>query len=322
MVTQPNKKMESKQAGVSMRIYETYSDLPEEALGSVVVIGNFDGVHRGHVSLLEKAKEIAEGMNTIVSVLTFEPHPRSLFRPDDPPFRITPADIKAQRFESSDVAQLFSISFDWDFASQSAQSFIRNILLEGIKPAHIVVGYDFRFGQLRKGDAETIKAAGIPVTVVDEVADEDEGPLSSSRIRQALRHGEIARANELLGWQWEMRGEVIKGDRRGRELGFPTANFQVGNTVHPAYGVYAARVQVQGEGEWLPAATNIGIRPMFKIPTAQVESFIFDFDREIYNKTLRVRPVQFLRGEARFESLDELTNQMQKDCTQAREILT
>lgn len=304
-----------------MNIFDTYKDIPKEAQNSVVVIGNFDGVHRGHLALLDRAKVLAAEKNTSVSVLTFEPHPRKLFRPDNPPFRLTPPLVKAWRLETLGVESLFSIGFDWDFASQSAESFVQDILIDGLKAAHVVVGYNFRFGQLRKGEPATIEAAGIPVTVIDEVVEEGDAKISSSQIRQALRHGRINEANKLLGWNWEMRGEVVKGDQRGRELGYPTANFQLGDMVHPSYGVYAARVQIEGEDEWRSAAINIGIKPMFEVSQAEVESYIFDFDRDIYGKTIRVQPVQFLRGEAKFESVDELITQMDKDCAQARDIL-
>jgi riboflavin kinase/FMN adenylyltransferase len=303
-----------------MRIFKDLQDVTESARNTVVVIGNFDGVHRGHCAVLAQGREIADSLGKELSILTFEPHPRRLFRPDDPPFRITPEVLKAERLEKSGVDNLFSLHFDWDFASQSAESFIKNIIANGVSPAHIVVGYDFRFGQLRKGKPENFQSAGFDTTIIQEVAD-DEEKLSSSRIRTSLRHGKIDEANELLGWEWEIRGEVVPGDQRGRELGYPTANVQLGDTTHPAYGIYATWVQIEGEEEWRPSATNIGIRPMFETPEALVETFIFDFDKEIYGKTLRVKPVKRLRGEAKFESLEDLIEQMAKDCEQARNIL-
>jgi riboflavin kinase/FMN adenylyltransferase len=304
-----------------MEIFNTLVNLPSAAKNAVIVIGNFDGVHRGHRVLLEKAAALAKAQKRSLGVLTFEPHPRALFQPDAPPYRITTPDLKAGRLEEAGVELLFSLNFDWDFASQSADDFIRHILIEGLGAAHVMIGYDFRFGQLRKGTPEDIKAAGIPVTVVEEVHDEGESELSSSRIRQLIRQGEIAKANELLGWDWEMSGIVEKGDQRGRKIGYPTANFALGDIVHPAYGVYAARVQIEGESEWRGAAINIGIRPMFELNAARVESYIFDFNAQIYGKFLRVRPVERLRSEAKFNSLDELTHQIEKDCRQARGIL-
>lgn len=303
-----------------MKIYEDLGDIEETAKNTIVVIGNFDGVHRGHCQLLKRGREIADSLGQKLAVLTFEPHPRRLFRPDDPPFRITPAKLKQERLSASGVDILFSLGFDWDFASQSSDDFIKNVIAEGISPVHIVVGYDFCFGQLRKGKAEDFKAAGFDTTIISEIADEHE-KLSSSRIRTALRHGKIVEANELLGWEWEIRGEVVKGDQRGRELGYPTANVGLGDTTHPAYGIYATWVKIEGEDAWRPSATNIGIRPMFETPEALVETFIFDFDREIYGQTLRIKPVQRLRGEAKFDSLDDLVEQMAKDCEQARTIL-
>jgi riboflavin kinase/FMN adenylyltransferase len=302
-----------------MRVFTTCSDLPETS--PVIAIGNFDGVHRGHQALLAETKELAQQLGRKFGVLTFEPHPRSLFQPDGPPFRITPAAVKARRLEQAGAELLFSLPFTWDFASQSAEQFVSSVLTDGIKPAHVVVGNDFRFGQLRKGTPDTIREAGIPVTIIERVADEGDDPFSSSRIRAALEQGDIEAANKLLGWNWEIEGAVAHGDKRGRELGFPTANVPLGETLHPAYGIYATLVQVEGEDKWLPSATNIGIRPMFEVPVGQVEAHIFDFDRDIYGKTLRIRPVKRLRGEARYESLDALVKQIDEDCREARRIL-
>ncbi len=303
-----------------MNYYETYNGIPLIAQNCVLVIGNFDGVHLGHQALLAKGKEIAVAAGKPLGVLTFEPHPRQLFRPDEPPHRITPKALKADRLEQSGVECVFSLPFDWDFASQSADHFVQDILIDGLAVSHVVIGSDFRFGQLRQGGAETIEKAGIPVTVLEKIKS-GERDISSSAIRQALRQGDLAMANEMLGWDWEIRGEVFKGDQRGRELGYPTANMELKDTVHPAYGVYAALARLQGEDQWHMAATNIGIRPMFAVPMAQVETFIFDFDREIYGQTLCVRLVKRLRGEAKFDSLEGLIEQMAKDCEEARHIL-
>lgn len=304
-----------------MQIYKTLNEIPEIAKGAVIVIGNFDGVHRGHQQILAKAKSIADDLGKPLGVLTFEPHPRALFRPDEAPFRITPESLKAERLEKSGVASLFSLHFDWDFASQSSDDFIQHIIKDGLAPAHIIVGYDFCFGQLRKGAPQDFIAAGIETTIIEEIAEEDE-KLSSSRIRTALRHGKITEANALLGWDWEIRGEVIHGNKRGRELGYPTANVQLGDTTHPAYGVYATLAKIEGQDEWHPSATNIGIRPMFESPEALVETYLFDFDEQIYGRNLHIKPVKRLRGEAKFDSLDDLIEQMAKDCDQARAILS
>lgn len=308
-----------------MEIYTTLENLPEsthKTRGAVIAIGNFDGVHKGHQALLEAGKERAKQLGTTFGVLTFEPHPRRLFRPDEPPSRITPMALKAHRLKENNVDFLCALNFDWDFASQSAEKFIETVLKNALKPAHIIIGYDFCFGQLRKGNADTLRQAGYEITAIEKVSGNEGQDYSSSRIRQLLRKGNIDAANEILGWEWEMEGPVFRGDRRGHELGFPTANLLLKDTLHPAYGVYAARVQIEGEEDWLPAATNIGIRPMFEVPEGQIEAHILDFkDRDIYGRILRVRPVKRLRGEAKFDSLEDLTAQMEKDCCQARKIL-
>ncbi|MCB9989827.1 MAG: bifunctional riboflavin kinase/FAD synthetase [Rhodospirillales bacterium] len=302
-----------------MHIYKS----PDIALDKapVLVIGNFDGVHRGHCKLLARAREIAAEHQAPLAVLSFEPHPRHLFRPDDPPFRLTPEALKVARLQACGVDLAVILPFDWDFASQSAEAFIQNVLQDGIKPMHIVVGYDFAFGQLRKGTPDTLRDAGFAVTVIEEIADEEGDKFSSSAIRACIRHGEIAKANALLGWDWEIQGTVVKGDQRGRELGYPTANVPLGETIHPGYGVYACLVRIEGEETWRAAATNIGIRPMFELPVGQVEAHILDFDRDIYGKTLHIRPVKRLRGEAKFDSLDALIAQIEKDCDETRNIL-
>lgn len=306
-----------------MEIYNSLDNIPDSAKDTIVAIGNFDGVHRGHQALLQKAKDIAEKNNKKLGVLTFEPHPRRLFQPDQPPGRLTPSNVKALQLKKQNVDVLYSIPFDWPFASQSAEDFVQNVLVTGINAAYVVIGYDFRFGQLRKGSAETIKQAGLNVEAIKQIEDEKNEIISSSRVRQLLRVGNIKEANNLLGWEWEIQGTIFRGDRRGHELGYPTANLLLKDTVHPAYGIYACKVQIEDENEWLNAATNIGIRPMFEVPEGQVEAHILDFpDRDIYDKTLRVKPIKRLRGEAKFDSVDDLIIQMEKDCAQAKEILT
>jgi riboflavin kinase/FMN adenylyltransferase len=302
-----------------MDIFDSASLAPPD---SVIAVGNFDGVHRGHVALLGHVKTLASGADVKSGLLTFEPHPRALFRSDDPPFRITPAPLKLRRLAASGLDFTCCLPFDWDFASQTAEAFIETVLRRGLKPSHIVVGQDFRFGQLRKGSAGTLRQAGFTVTEIAPVTNDDGTVFSSSLIRELLRKGEIEAANALLGYPWEIEGVVFHGNKRGRELGYPTANVPLGDTLHPAYGVYATRVQIEGEDQWRPAATNIGIRPMFKLQVGQVEAHILDFAGDIYGKKLRVQPVRKLRGEAKFDSLDALIRQIGEDCGQTRTVLT
>ena len=306
-----------------MTYYETYENLPEEVRGAVIVIGNFDGVHLGHRALLERARSLAKKQGKKVGVLTFEPHPRELFRADEPFRRITPKDLKVELLHRYGADVVFSLPFDWNFASQPPQDFVQQILIDGLAASHIVIGYNFQFGQLRKGGIDTIRDAGLDVTVIKKVSgSKATGEISSSHIRKRLQDGQIEEARAILGWPWEIRGEIIYGDQRGRELGYPTANMGMGDAVHPAYGVYACRAKIEGEKYWYHGAANIGIRPMFKVDSALVETYIFDFDRDIYGKTLRVQPVKRLRGEAKFDSLKELVSQIGDDCIEARNILS
>lgn len=305
-----------------MKVFEAIEEITGGARGAVVAIGNFDGVHLGHQALLAKTKQMADAKQAPFGVLTFEPHPRALFRPDDPPFRIASVELKRERLARSGADFVVSLPFNWDFASQSADDFVENILQKALAPAHVVVGADFRFGQLRKGCTDTIAAHGIGVTPFAPVCGEGAEKYSSSDVRGALRIGDIEKANAILGWDWEIRGTVQRGDRRGHELGYPTANVPLGDILHPSYGIYATWAMIEGESHWRMAATNIGIRPMFELKAGQVEAHILDMeDIDIYGKKLRIRPVRRLRGEAKFTSLEALIEQIEADCAEARKIL-
>ena len=305
-----------------MDVFNTIAAIPQNAKGHVIAIGNFDGVHLGHRALLNMAKDMATNKNLKLGVLTFEPHPRKLFSPDEPPFRITPPAMKHKLLKDCGVDFVVSLNFDWDFASQSARDFVQHILKTALAPHHIFIGEDFKFGQLRTGNAQTIKDFGIDVTTLAPIGHSAQTKYSSSDIRNAIRMGNIKTANRILGWDWEISGVIFRGDRRGHELGYPTANVPMGDTIHPAYGIYATWVRIDGENEWRMAATNIGIRPMFEVKVGQIEAHILDFeDRDIYDRVLTIRPIERLRGEAKFNSLDDLIVQMAKDCEQARSVL-
>lgn len=308
-----------------MNILTDLQSIPEEVKGAVLVLGNFDGVHTGHVAMLAEARRIALSLSKPLALMCFEPHPMKLFRPDDPPFRLTSPELKRRRLEMAGVEWLVELQFDWEFASLSPSEFVDHCLDQSLKPAHIVVGYDFRFGQLREGSPETLRKTGVALTVFEPFEDQSGDIVSCVAIRQALQQGNVARANSLLGWEWEITGVVQLGDQRGRTLGYPTANVPLGDVLHPGYGVYAAWVAVdssEDELRWYPSATNIGIRPMFELPVGQVESYIFDFDQDLYGKSLRIRPVSRLRGEAKFNGIEQLIDQMNKDTERARAILT
>lgn len=317
-----------------MRLFRHTTGLPPEARGAVVVLGNFDGVHRGHRALIAKAHAVAETTGAAIGVVTFEPHPRQVFRPDDPPFRLTPMHIKTRLLAEAGVDLLFVLTFDADFAAQSADTFVDDILAGGLGISHAIAGHDFRFGKGRAGDADFLTAAGarhgFGVTIVDPQAHETGTVFSASEVRRSLEAGDPLRAAEILGRPWEIEGRVVKGDQRGRTLGYPTANIDMADFLRPAYGVYAIRAAVdQAEAAraggaplaWINGVANLGIRPMWRTDRPMLEAHLFDFSGDLYGKHLRVQMVGFLRGEMRFDGVDPLIEQMNRDSANARAIL-
>ncbi len=310
-----------------MQIYRHYDDLPPEARGAVVAVGNFDGVHRGHQIVIAEAAAIARPLGVPLAVMSFEPHPRSVFRPDDPPFRLTPFRIRARLIAALGVDLHVVLTFDAAFSARSAEAFIDEVLVRGLGARHVVVGYDFRFGCKRAGSAEMLvehgRYAGFGVTVVTQAADEHGGAFSSSAARDLLRAGRPRAAAEVLGRPWEIEGRVEAGDRRGRTLGFPTANVHLGEYLRPAFGVYAVRAAVDTGGplDWHDGVANLGIRPMWRSPEPLLEVFLFGFDGDLYGRHLRVQLVEYLRGEEAFASIDALRAQMGRDCENARRAL-
>lgn len=307
------------------KIHHGYKDLPEIAQRCVVAIGNFDGVHRGHAALIDKVHDIARETRLRPAVMTFEPHPRSYFDPDGRKFRLTMLPAKRRLFSAHGIMDVFVLEFDAALASLTADEFIEQVLVDGLDAAHIVVGEDFAFGKGREGDVEFLKnSAGdydYEIDFVEPVRDSGGAVYSSTAAREAIREGYIEEANGILGHEWEIEAPVIRGDQRGREIGFPTANQDLGDYVRPAFGIYAVRVKIEGEDKWRDGVANIGIRPMFEVPHPLVETYIFDFDADIYDKQLRVRPVKWLRGEENFDGLDALTAQIEQDCNNAKAVL-
>ena len=314
-----------------MAIFRHTKDLPAAARGAVVVIGNFDGVHRGHQMLLADARRQADALGAPLAVLTFEPHPRSVFLPDQPPFRLTSLRAKAHALQEAGVDDLFVLHFDRAFATKSAEVFVEEILVADLGARHVVVGWDFCFGNKRAGNAALLKSMGAQhgfgVTAVEPVMTSEGEIYSSSIIREHLRAGRPAKAAQLLGRPWEAEGRVEHGDQRGRTIGFPTANLLLGDFLCPALGVYAVLagrdpgVEHGGETQWLPAVANLGRRPTVDGEDVRLEVHFFDFDGDLYGETLRVRLIDFLRPEKKFDGLDALKAQIALDCGQAREIL-
>lgn len=312
-----------------MKLYRHW-DLPPDSKGSVVAIGNFDGVHLGHQVVIREAAAVAHELGVPLTVLSFEPHPRAVFRPDDPPFRLTPFRIRARQLEALGIDIHVCLHFDRDFARHTADWFAETVLAGGLGARHVAIGYDFCFGHNRQGNAETLlgygRRHGFGVTVVTQASDEHGGVYSSSRIRQLLTEGKPREAAALLGRPWEIEGRVEHGDKRGRTLDFPTANVMLADYLRPAYGVYAVRAAIDdastgGGRTWHDGVANLGIRPMWQTDEPVLESYLFDFSGDLYGRHLRVRLVDYLRGEMKFDSVDALVSQMRRDCDDARAAL-
>jgi riboflavin kinase/FMN adenylyltransferase len=279
-----------------------------------VAVGEFDGVHLGH-------REVMRGADT---VLTFEPHPRAVVAPERAPKLITPLEAKIDLVAGLGVRELVVIPFDGAFAGQSPQAFIDDVLVRRLGATRVSVGENFRFGHRAKGDVALLRAQDAFETRVVELVQRDGVAISSSRIRELIEAGEVEHAAACLGSPFQLRGAVAHGDKRGRTLGFPTANLVPDPAlVYPGHGVYACRaaVELDGEWRWWPAATNVGVRPTFVTGRGLlVEAFLLGFDGDLYGRELRLAFLTRLRGELRFESVDELVEQMARDVEETRRI--
>jgi riboflavin kinase/FMN adenylyltransferase len=305
-----------------MRIFTEWRNLPADARGATVALGNFDGVHRGHAHLLRSAHAARPGAT--LAVLTFEPHPREFFRPEDPPFRLTLSGERATALASMGVSLIYELPFNAALSSMPAVAFVDSILCEGLGAVHLACGPDFAFGHRRGGDttllAERAEALGMGLTVVPPFADA-QGPLSSTRIRRLLQDGYPQRATAELGRAWAIRGHVAHGDKRGRTIGFPTANLALGRHLEPARGVYAVTVRLQ-DGSVRLGVANLGRRPTVTQDTeSRLEAHLFDFDGDLYGQEISVALQVFLRAEQKFAGLDALKAQIAQDAAAARAVL-
>jgi riboflavin kinase/FMN adenylyltransferase len=310
-----------------MRLFHHHTDLPDDARGAVVAIGNFDGIHRGHQAIIGEAGRIAWATGRRLAVLTFEPHPRQVFQPGAPPYRLTPLRIKARQIEELGVDDFFVLHFDEALAAVGAEDFVMDILVRGLAAHSVVVGYNFSFGHRRLGNVELLLALaereGFGLTSVSPVESAEGITFSSTVIRDLLQRGEPGRAAAILGRFWEIEGRVEGGDKRGRTIGFPTANVPLGDYIVPAHGVYAVRAGIDRGGEtvWHGGAANLGRRPTVDGRSVTLEVNLFDFDGDIYGEHLRVALVERLRVEKKFDGLDALKAQIARDCDAARAVL-
>ncbi len=309
-----------------MQIIRDYQFVLPEDRGAAAAIGNFDGVHRGHQAVIDIARTRARELSCPLGVVTFEPHPRQYFAPDAPPFRLMNAKARAHRLEKLGVEKLYELNFNAALSSLTAEQFCTDVIAAGFGLRHVVVGADFRFGKGRAGTPELLQKMGAElgfgVTVAPLVADE-KGEFSSTAIRQALTEGRPEDAARMLGHWHRIEGRVTAGDQRGRDLGFPTANLLIDGLHPPKFGVYAVLVDIlEGPhaGSYKGAA-SIGMRPTFGGDYPNLEVYIFDFSGDIYGCEISVALVAFQRPEEKYDSLDALIAQIEKDCTESRRIL-
>jgi riboflavin kinase / FMN adenylyltransferase len=298
--------------------------------GVALALGNFDGLHLGHAALIGEVCRRARAAGTAAAVLTFEPHPRSVFMPEAEPFRLTPFRVKEREIARLGVDLLFVQHFDLTLAKQSAESFIDELLVGAIGVGHIVVGHDCTFGNRRRGTPDMLRQAaaehGFGLTVVEPVRGADSAVYSSTHIRELLGAGRPREAAAQLGRDWEIDGRVMVGDRRGRTIGFPTVNLGLGEYLRPAFGVYAVRVRGDGPddpfgGRAIDGVANIGLRPTVGTPEPRLEAHLFDIDADLYGRHLRVSLVEFIRPERKFAGIDALKAQIAEDAARARAIL-
>ncbi|MGL4239418.1 bifunctional riboflavin kinase/FAD synthetase [Tabrizicola sp.] len=296
--------------------------LDPEARGASVAMGNFDGVHRGHQAVIDLARGAAP-----LGIVTFEPHPRQYFAPHLPPFRLMNAEARANRLARLGVEHLFQLPFDVTLASLSPEGFVTQVLHDGLGISHVVVGADFCFGKGRKGTATDLATLcddkGIRTTIAPLVT-EAGAEISSTQIRNHLAEGRPRDAAAMLGHWHRIEGEVLHGEKRGRELGYPTANMSLEGLHLPRFGVYAVLVDIltgPQQGHYHGAA-SLGVRPMFGENRPNLETFLFDFKGDLYGQHLSVALIDFLRPEMKFDGLPALIAQMDADCASARSILS
>lgn len=307
-----------------MRWLDHREAVPESLRGAVVALGNFDGFHKGHQAVAGEAIRWAREAGRPSIVATFDPHPVRYFKPDVPPFRLTTLEQRQDLYLAAGATAMLVFHFDGELAGTTAEDFITDILIRRLGAHGVVTGGDFTFGQGAKGNVAMLQTLGgehgLDSRVVEPVGDSDE-IISSSRIREALRQGDPKEAARLLTRPFAIRGIVEHGDKRGRTIGYPTANLSIEGYIRPRYGIYAVTGRIMATGQVLKGAANIGIRPQFEPPKELLEPYFFDFSGDLYGQEIEVAFHHFLRPEAKFESLDALMEQMDKDCAKARSLL-
>lgn len=308
-----------------MLSFDTRSPIPEHAQGASVALGAFDGLHLGHVAVLRAAQEACP--DRPLAVAAFEPPPKCFFAgPDKPSFRLNTPRLRAERAADVGAEFMFEIPFDATMASVAAEDFITDILVGKLRPSHVTVGHDFRFGFERRGNGAMLQAMGhqlgFGVSIVEPVLDHSGVRYSSTRVREALKAGHLAMVTALLGRPWRVEGVVQHGEKRGRTIGFPTANFHLEDQLPPRFGVYAVRVNRVGDANWYSGVANFGRTPTTGLRQPLFEVNIFGFEGDLYGSRLEVGLHAFLRPEMKFPGLPELVAQISRDAEEAAQILS
>ncbi len=309
---------------MSLQVVHDWRGLPAAHRGASVALGNFDGVHLGHQRVIAAASEAAARIDAPLGVVSFEPHPRVFFQPDAEPFRVMSLNQQARALEVLGVGLFYALPFGAEMAGMSDEDFARQVLADGLGARWVSVGFDVTYGKGRTGGPEELQAAGgrlgFGVSVVERVADENDLKLSSSAVRDALKAGRPEQAAAILGRPFAIEAEVIHGDKRGRELGVPTANMRLGDYVRPRYGIYAVRARLP-DGRILDGVASLGVRPMFETPEPLLEVWLFGFEGNLYGQVMETELIAWIRPEMNFDGLDALRAQIDDDAAQARRLL-
>ncbi len=308
-----------------MLVFKEYQEWPKDTERSCVAIGNFDGVHHGHRLILDQALEVSRRNNLVPTVMTFDPHPRRLFRPETAPALIEPLEVRLERLNNLGFQQVLVQEFDATFASLTAERFVNAVLLEALNARHIVVGRDFRFGKARSGTTEALKqmlqAAGGDADLMPELRAADGEVVSSTVVRKAIEQGDVETATKLLGRPPEWQGSIVRGDGRGKGLGFATANLNYSNEIKPALGVYAGIASLQSKR--YGCVVNVGINPTFEEHgPVKFEAHLFGYSGpDVYDELFRVKLISRIREERKFERLEDLIAQVHADAQKAKNII-
>jgi riboflavin kinase/FMN adenylyltransferase len=307
-----------------LRVISDWRDLPAADRGAAVALGNFDGVHRGHQRVIAQAAEAARAEGAPLGVVSFEPHPRRIFQPGAPAFRLMQPDQQVRALQALGVERLYLLPFDAELAEMTDRDFAARVLHQGLGVRHVAVGFDISFGRDRTGSPGTMAAygreLGFGVSVAEPVGDAEGEKFSSTHVREALRDGRPQDAAAILGRPFALEGVVEKGRQIGRALGFPTANVGLADYVQPRFGVYATRTRLP-DGRLLPGVASVGVNPTVGEVTPRLEVWLFDFDEDLYGQVLETQLIAFLRPEAKFPSLDAMVAQVMADAAEARRIL-